>query len=332
MKSRILVALGGNALLRRGDIPDASVELAHVREAAQGLARAAAAHQLVIVHGNGPQVGLLAMESSSDSGLTRPYPLDALVAETQGLLGYWLQQSIANACPDGHRVVTVVTQTEVAADDPAFGLPDKFVGAVYDREQADVLASERGWAVAADGTGWRRVVPSPRPVRIVEAPVVDELLKLDVTVVCAGGGGSPVVQTDEGLRGVEAVVDKDHVAALLARTLGANLLVLLTDVPAVIDGYGTAKARPIGRTTAESLGRMQFPAGSMGPKVAAACRFATETGGTAAIGSLDDIDAVIAGTAGTRVLPPPLRPGEPEPVSGKSRDGARPHHAEKGRS
>lgn len=297
---RVLIALGGNALLRRGEVPDASIQLVHLRDAAAGLAAAGNAHQLVITHGNGPQVGLLALESSNDATLTRPYPLDSLVAETQGLLGYWLQQSIANAGLS-NRVVSLVSQTVVAADDPAFIDPTKFVGAIYTEEEARSIARDRGWTVAADGPSWRRVVPSPAPVRIVETSIAEDLLEREVTVICAGGGGSAVVETPDGLRGVEAVVDKDHVAALLALNLHADMLVLLTDVPAVIAGYGTPEAHPIGHTTVGQLASQEFAAGSMGPKVTAACRFATGSGGTAAIGSLDDITAVLAGEAGTHI-------------------------------
>lgn len=301
---RVLVALGGNALLRRGEVPDASIQLVHVRRAAGALAEAGNAHELVVTHGNGPQVGLLALESSDDTTLSRPYPLDALVAETQGLLGYWLQQALANAGLAG-RVVSLVSQTVVAADDPAFASPTKFVGAVYTEAAAAAVAHDRGWSVAADGRGWRRVVPSPAPVRIVETPIVGELLDRGVTVICAGGGGSAVVETSDGLRGVEAVVDKDHVAALLAMALRVERLALLTDVPAVIADFGTPDARTIGHITVASLAAQKFCAGSMGPKVEAACRFAAESGGTAAIGALEDLAAVLAGTAGTQITAGP---------------------------
>lgn len=312
---RVLVALGGNALLRRGEVPDASVQLVHIRASAGGLAEAGNAHELVITHGNGPQVGLLALESSADATLTRPYPLDALVAETQGLLGYWLQQSITNAGLSG-TIVSLVSQTLVAADDPAFDHPTKFVGAIYSEEEAHTIADAKGWAVAADGVHWRRVVPSPAPVRIIESPIVAELLDRGVTVICAGGGGSAVVDTLEGLQGIEAVVDKDSVAALLALTLQADMLVLLTDVPAVVADFGTPKARPLGHVTVVELAGQQFAAGSMGPKVEAACRFASESGGTAAIGSLDDISAVLAGEAGTQITS-----GEPSRSPNPSTEG-----------
>ena len=301
---RVLIALGGNALLRRGEVPDAGIQLDHVIAAAPALAAAAAEHQLVLTHGNGPQVGLLALESSDDRSLSRPYPLDALVAETQGLIGYWLQQSIASAGLGGP-IVSVVTQTVVDAADPAFAEPTKFVGATYPEAQARELAEARGWSVARDGDAWRRVVASPAPTGVVELPVVEELLGLGVTVICAGGGGAAVVARRSGARngwrGVEAVVDKDLVAALLAIELRAELLVLLTDVSAVIADYGTDDARALGSVTVDQLDGQSFAAGSMGPKVEAACRFATATGATAVIGALDDLAAVLDGRAGTRI-------------------------------
>ena len=297
---RIVVGLGGNALLRRGESPDVSVQLGHIRDAAPGLAGVANDSQLVIVHGNGPQVGMLAMEREGDVGLTTTYPLDVLVAETGGFIGYWLQQAIGNAGLRD-RITTVITQTVVDAADPAFAAPTKFIGRVYSEQEAHELASARGWTVAADGDKWRRVVASPAPVRVVESSIVEDLLALGVTVICAGGAGSAVVEENGQLRGVDAVVDKDHVAALLAVALRADLLVLLTDVAAVMVDFGTPAARPIGPTTVAAMESEDFAMGSMGPKVTAACFFAKTSGKTAAIGSLDDMAAVIAGTAGTQI-------------------------------
>lgn len=297
---RLVVALGGNALLRRGEKPDAAIQLEHVAEAAPALARIARDHQLVLVHGNGPQIGMLALESAADATLTRPYPFSDLVAETQGVIGYWLQQGLANAglvTP----VVTLVTQTLVDADDPAFQDPTKFVGSVYDESQARELAEAGGWTVKQDGAGWRRVVASPRPSGIVEIEIARSLLEQGTTVVLGGGGGVPVVRTPHGLEGVEAVVDKDYVAALVAETLGADLLVMLTDVSAVQTGYGTRQAQALHRVRVSDLDALDLPDGSMGPKVEAACAFATRTGGRAAIGSLPEAAAVVAGSAGTQV-------------------------------
>lgn len=297
---RIVVALGGNALLRRGEKPDALVQLEHIRTAAEALAPLARAHELLICHGNGPQVGLLAMESESDPLLSRAYPLDALVAQTQGMIGYWLGQSLHNAGVD-RPVVSIVTQVLVDASDPAFDTPTKFVGAVYGRAAADELARERGWSVAPDGDGWRRVVPSPEPLALLEQDTVLALLSTGAVVVCAGGGGAPVVSDAGKLSGVEAVVDKDLTAALLATQTGADRLLILTDVPAVMRSFGTPEAIAISRLRVSQIAGLQLPAGSMGPKVEACRRFVTASSGSATIGALTDVAALLAGTAGTTV-------------------------------
>jgi len=310
----MVIGLGGNALLRRGEIADASIQLEHIAQVAPGLAAVARGWELVMVHGNGPQVGMLALERENDAALSATYPLDALVAETQGLIGYWLQQAVSNAGLTG-AIATVITQTVVDAADPAFANPTKFIGRIYDKDEARGLAESRGWEVAADGDHWRRVVASPAPVRVVESSIVEALLGLGVTVICAGGAGCAVTECDGQLTGVEAVVDKDHVAALLAVALEADLLVILTDVPAVIAGYGTPTARQLGHVTVDELAAEDFAEGSMGPKVAAACHFANRTGRVAVIGSLDDIAAVVAGTAGTRITRSTVSPREDtEPV------------------
>ena len=296
---RIVIALGGNALLHRGERPDAAPQLDHVARVAGPLAELAAVHEVVLVHGNGPQVGLLALESAADRSLTRPYPLGDLVAETQGLIGYWLQQAIGRTLTG--RIVTLVTQTVVDADDPAFASPTKFVGSVYDEPEAKNLAAEHEWTFAEDGTSWRRVVASPVPRRIVETETADHLLRLGTTVVLAGGGGVPVVQGEHGLEGAEAVVDKDLVAALIAQELGADLLVVLTDVPAVMTAFGTPEQRPLGDVTPDELDGQQHTSGSMGPKIEAVCQFVRATGRRAAIGALDDAAAVFVGSAGTQV-------------------------------
>ncbi|MDO9379000.1 MAG: carbamate kinase [Nocardioidaceae bacterium] len=298
---RIVVALGGNALLRRGEHADAAVQLAHVREAARSLARLATHHEVLICHGNGPQIGLLATESANDPVLEGPYPLDALGAQTQGMIGYWLCQGLRNAGVSGH-VVALVSQTVVAADDPAFEHPEKFVGPVLDRDQAGTLAHERGWDVARDGDHWRRVVPSPLPRRIVEQELATSLLDQHVTVVCGGGGGAPVVEDQDGiLTGVEAVVDKDLVAAMLAVEVGADRLLVLTDVSAVMSDFGTPDERRIARLAAKDLSPDDFAAGSMGPKIGACAGFVRLTGNEAAIGALEDAEAVLVGIAGTTI-------------------------------
>ncbi|WP_103663012.1 carbamate kinase [Microbacterium sp. CJ77] len=296
---RFVIALGGNALLHRHEAPEAATQVARLSLAAPALARIAAAHQVVFVHGNGPQVGLLARESAEDETLTSPYPLSALGAETQGLIGSLLIQALHNAGHPG-QAVTVITHTVVDADDAAMGTPTKFIGAVYDCRHARRLADDNGWDIAADGEGWRRVVPSPLPRRIVELSAAATLLAAGSTVVMGGGGGIPVIDSD-GYRPVEAVIDKDHTAALLARLLHADALVILTDVPGVIADYGTPAATVIAATTPALLRTLPFAAGSMGPKVDAACGFVEATGKRAAIGSLDHVQDVLDGTVGTQI-------------------------------
>jgi carbamate kinase len=303
---KVVVALGGNALLERGEPPDADIQERHVVRAVAALAPLLRDHQLIITHGNGPQVGMLALESVGDPALSRPYPFDVLGAQTQGMIGYWLVQALEAACP-GRRAACLVCRTLVKPDDPAFARPTKFVGPVYAEADAQRLAAARGWDISQDGRSWRRVVPSPEPAALLELDMIEMLASRGVIVVCAGGGGIPVVPGDGGgLRGVEAVVDKDLTAALLAIAVRADALLMLTNVAAVQDGYGTPAARPIGRITAARLRSQiasgEFPAGSMGPKVEAACRFAAGTGGMAAIGRLEDAAALLAGMTGTVVV------------------------------
>jgi carbamate kinase len=305
---RLVVALGGNALLERGQLPDADAQESNVRRAIESLAPLAAEHELLITHGNGPQVGLLALQSAKDPSLTRPYPFDALGAETQGLIGYWLLQALQNALP-GRQVACFITQTLVSAADPAFANPTKFVGPVYTEADAKRLAEERSWTVKPDGSSWRRVVPSPTPHRVVETPIIRQVLSNGAIVVCAGGGGVPVVRGPLGqLQGVEAVVDKDLTASLLAEALDADGLLLLTDVPVVEANFGTPQAEPIHRETPAGLRSRDFPDGSMGPKVSAVCRFVEMTGNFAAIGALADSTAILDGKAGTIVTPNGLYP------------------------
>ena len=300
---RIVVALGGNALLRRGDKPDADIQIANVQLAAAQLAKLANEHELIITHGNGPQVGVLALESANDERLSRAYPLDTLGAETQGMIGYWLLQAMQNALP-GRQVATMVCQTLVLSGDPAFANPTKFVGEVYDEETAKRIARERGWVVKADGEHFRRVVGSPAPQRVIETRLIRNLVNSGAVVICAGGGGVPVIRNEKGqLQGAEAVIDKDLTAAVLAEDLEADALIILTDVDGVSEGYGTAQARMVKRATPMRLREMGLPAGSMGPKVEAACRFVELTGDMAAIGRLEDALDIIAGHSGTIVTP-----------------------------
>jgi carbamate kinase len=299
---RCLVALGGNALLRRGEPADARRQRSRVETAARVLAELAAERTLVLTHGNGPQVGLLAVQAAAYRKVA-PYPLDLLDAESEGMIGYLLELALRNAL-DGAPAATLLTQVVVDADDPAFAQPSKPIGPEYERGEATRLARERGWTVAPDADAYRRVVASPEPREIVELEAIELLVGAGVTVICAGGGGIPVAATNGSLVGVEAVVDKDLTAALLAERLGATQLLLLTDVAAVERDWGTRQARPIRRTTPAELRRLPFAAGSMAPNVEAACRFVERTGGTAAIGSLDDAEAVARGGAGTQIAVP----------------------------
>jgi carbamate kinase len=299
---RVVAALGGNALLRRGEPADAETQRRNVERAVRALAGLTEQHELVVTHGNGPQVGLLALQSEAYREVPA-YPLDVLGAESEGMIGYLLEQGLDNELP-GREICTLLTQVIVDPRDGAFARPTKPVGPVYDDAVASRLADERGWAVARDGDGWRRVVPSPEPVRIVELRAIRLLVEAGVIVVCVGGGGVPVVSNgDRGLRGIEAVVDKDLAGALLARALGADALLLLTDVSAVELDYGTPSARPLRRTTPDQLRQLGLAAGSMGPKAEAAARFVEATGGMASIGALEDAAAMLAGDAGTLVRP-----------------------------
>jgi carbamate kinase len=297
---RIVIALGGNALLRRGEPPTTTNQRHNVRIAAAALAPIARRHDLVISHGNGPQVGLLALQGAA----CRPddaYPLDILDAETEGMIGYLIEQELGNLLPDRH-CATLLTQIEVDPHDPAFCHPDKPIGPVYPEIEARTVAQERGWNIARDGAHFRRVVPSPRPQRIFELNVIELLVSQGVVVICAGGGGIPVVCREDGsLIGVEAVIDKDLASALLARELRADALLLLTDVDAVYRDWGTPHAHAIRRITPQALRALDFAPGSMGPKVQAACEFVEQTGGMAGIGQLSDALAILGGKAGTEI-------------------------------
>jgi carbamate kinase len=299
--ARIVVALGGNALLRRGEPPSADTQRERAGDATAAIAGLALEHEVVVTHGNGPQVGLLALQAAAYTGVT-PYPLDVLGAESEGMIGYVLEQELENRLP-GRSVVTVLTQVVVDPADRAFADPSKPIGPVYSREQAERIAAARGWAIASDDGHFRRVVPSPQPLRIVELVAIRMLVEHGALVVCAGGGGIPVVEEGGRLHGVEAVIDKDLASELLARSLGARYLLMLTDVPAAMRGWGTADAAPIRRATPSELRALEFAAGSMGPKIEAACRFVERTGGTAGIGALADAQRIVAGDAGTTVVP-----------------------------
>jgi carbamate kinase len=299
-KVRVVVALGGNALLRRGEAAGAETQRTNVATAVAAIAELARDHEVVVTHGNGPQVGLLALQSDALHEVP-PYPLDILGAESEGLIGYLLEQQMINELPE-LPVATLLTQVLVDADDPAFANPTKPIGPVYDKRTASRLAAERGWTIAPDGDRYRRVVASPEPRSIVELSAIRLLVGAGVLVVCVGGGGIPVTLDEGGrLRGVEAVIDKDLSAALLAAQLGADALLMLTDVPYVEIDWRTQHARPLTHATPSELRTLDFARGSMAPKIEAACRFVEETGGTAAIGALADAPAMLRGERGTQV-------------------------------
>jgi carbamate kinase len=301
---RIVIALGGNALLKRGEPMTAEHQRANVRVAAQALARIAREHELVISHGNGPQVGLLALQGAAYKDV-EAYPLDVLGAETQGMIGYLVEQEVGNLLPMEQPLATILTMVEVDPDDPAFSDPTKFVGPVYDEAEAKALAAEKGWSVKPDGAYWRRVVPSPRPKRIFEIRPMRWLLERGCVVISAGGGGIPTMYAKDAERlllGVEAVIDKDLASSLLSRELEADLFIMATDVDGVYTDWGTPAQARIDRATPENLERMNLPAGSMGPKVGAACEFVAATGRRAAIGSLEEIDKLVDGGGGTQVV------------------------------
>jgi carbamate kinase len=303
---RLVIALGGNALLRRGDPITAEVQRANVRAVARSLATVILNNQVVITHGNGPQIGLLALQQMSKSSAAQ-FPLDILGAQTEGMIGYLIEQELDNILPPGKSVASLLTRVLVDQRDVAFNKPTKFVGPVYDRKTAEEIARRQGWLFRQDGVHWRRVVSSPAPLEIREARVISLLMEHDVTVICAGGGGIPVIRQPDGNEiGVEAVIDKDSASALLARLIDADALIMLTDVKAVEIDFGTPAARPIRHATPAMLAKYSFPPGSMGPKVDAACSFVRQTGKFAAIGALNELSAIIEDTAGTRIAGPAI--------------------------
>lgn len=300
---RVVVALGGNALLRRGEPLTAEAQRRNVKVAAAALAPIAAKHQLLISHGNGPQVGLLALQAAAYQP-QGGYPLDVLGAETEGMIGYMIEQELGNLMPDEVPFATILTMVEVDPADPAFLNPTKFIGPVYGHAEAERVAAERGWVFKQDGAAWRRVVASPEPRHIFEIRPIRWLLERGTIVIAAGGGGIPT--TYEGgdrrtLVGVEAVIDKDFCSELLARQVDADLFIMATDVEAVVVGWGTPEARAVHRASPDAMAAYAFPAGSMGPKVDAACRFARLTGKTAVIGALADLPAIVRGEKGTHI-------------------------------
>jgi carbamate kinase len=298
---RIVVALGGNALLKRGEPPTMENQRRNVRIAAEALAPIAEAHQLVITHGSGPQMGLLALQGAACAA-SATFPLDILDAEVEGQIGYLIEQELRNVLSPERHCVTLLTQIEVDPEDPAFGNPTKPIGAFYGRQEAKKLKQERGWSFTRIGEHYRRVVPSPRPRRIFEMDVIEMLVEHGVITICAGGGGIPTIVSDDGrLAGVEAVIDKDFASALLARELTAQAFLMLTDVDGVYAQWDEPQARRFRRISPDGLRCFSFTPGSMGPKVEAAGDFVEATGGTAGIGALKDASAILAGNAGTLI-------------------------------
>lgn len=313
---KIVLALGGNALLQRGAPQDVGEQRRNVDRAATQIALIASAtppNALVVTHGNGPQVGLLALQAEAYKAVAA-YPLDVLGAESEGMVGYLLEQALQNRLP-ARVVATLLTRTEVRRDDPAFAAPSKPIGPMYSADESARIAKERGWTMAADGQGFRRVVPSPAPVRVLSQQAIAWLLERGAVVIAVGGGGVPVAPADpsghpttgpdadpHALHGVEAVIDKDAASSLLARDLDADCLLIATDVPALYLDWGLPTQRAIGRITPRELEQLHFAAGSMGPKVKAACDFVIATGRRAVIGSLDDSVAMLRGKAGTQIV------------------------------
>ena len=298
---RVVVALGGNALLQRGQPLTAENQRGNIRVAVKELAAVHENNQLVIAHGNGPQVGLLALMDAAYTAVD-PYPLDVLGAETVGMIGYMIEQELGNLIPFHDHIITVLTQVLVDQNDPAFGNPTKPVGPIYDKEQSERLKKDKGWAMAPDGDHFRRVVPSPLPQRIIEIEVIKTLVDSGVVVICAGGGGIPTAYDDDkNLFGIEAVIDKDLASGLLSTELGAEMFVMLTDVASVYVDFGTENQKAIKAAHPDVLEKMDFAAGSMGPKVLGACQFVRETGNKSAVGQLSDLTRIITGDAGTTI-------------------------------
>ncbi len=295
---RVLIALGGNALIPRGEPLEVDVQRRAARAAASALAPAIEHHQVILTHGNGPQVGLLALQAEAYEDVPG-YPLDVLVAESEGMIGYILETEMSRVTDQP--ILTVLTRTVVRATDPAFQHPTKPIGPRYRRDDTIRRLAERGWDLRTDGDAFRRVVPSPEPIRILQSELIRMLVDAGVLVICAGGGGIPVIESDGQTFGVEAVVDKDLTSALLAIDLAADRFISLTDVDGVYEGWGTPTSQLIRTATPGRLRALDLEAGSMGPKVEAACRFVEATGNPASIGRLRQAAGIVDGAAGTTV-------------------------------
>lgn len=299
---RIVIALGGNALLRRGEEMTAENQRENIRIAAKVLAPIIEKHEVVISHGNGPQVGLLSLQSAAYKEVEE-YPLDILGAQTQGMIGYMIEQELGNHLPVEIPIASILTMVEIDPEDPAFSNPTKPIGPIYDEKEARDLAKLKGWNIKQDGDYWRRVVPSPEPHRIFQLRPIHWLLEKGTVVICAGGGGIPTSYKNNGkLEGVEVVIDKDRASSLLAFELEADLLIMATDTDGVYLDWGSESEKIISKTTPEEISKYSFDKGSMGPKVEAACSFVERSGQRAVIGSLNDIEKMVSGISGTQFL------------------------------
>ena len=297
---RIVIALGGNALLRRGEDMTAENQRKNIQIAVKSLAPIVENNELVISHGNGPQVGLLSLQSAAYKEVDE-YPLDVLGAQTEGMIGYMIEQELGNLLPIEIPIASILTMVEVDPEDPAFSNPTKPIGPIYTKEEAEVLQKVRGWEIKMDGKDWRRVVASPEPHRIFELRPIHWLLEKGTVVICAGGGGIPTIYNKDGkLEGVEVVIDKDRASSLLAFELEADVLIMATDTEGVFHDWGTKNQKLISKTTPEQIKKYDFDKGSMGPKVEAACSFVERSGQRAVIGSLKDIKEMVDGIAGTQ--------------------------------
>lgn len=298
---RIVVAIGGNALLQRGQSPTISTQRLNIKLACESIVKIAQNNEIIITHGNGPQIGLLALLADAYKSV-KAYPFDVLGAESQGMIGYLLAQELKNQLPK-KQIVVLLTQVAVASDDIAFLKPTKFVGATYSEEETKRISQTNNWIFANDGNAFRRVVPSPLPQRILEVESIKKLLHPETILICLGGGGIPVTQDSEGnYTGIEAVIDKDFSSALLAEQIQAERLVILSDVKNVMKDWGTANETPINKISHTELEAMLFTDGSMGPKVSAACQFVRKTNAIAHIGLLSETDQILQQTSGTTII------------------------------
>ena len=298
---KVVVALGGNALLQRGEPMTENAQRTNIKKAVSSLAEIAINHQLLVTHGNGPQVGLLALQGNAYDP-EQLYPLDVLGAETEGMIGYMLEQELGNVLPEQRPLASILTMIEVDPDDPAFTKPTKFIGPIYTESQAKVLAKKHNWSVKPDGDNWRRVVASPLPKRVIEIRPIKWLLEKNTVVICGGGGGIPTSFSKDGLlHGVEAVIDKDFASELIAREVSAEMFIMVTDVDGVYINWGTSGQRLVSKAHPDSLLQYDFAAGSIGPKVKAACDYAHSSGNIATIGALKDMNQIVSGNAGTHI-------------------------------